>query len=189
MAAHSSMLAWEISRTEEPGRYSPWGCKSRTKLNEYTTTTIFQYNIFKKQKPIRWQQLLFSKNEMYCLATGPPCLDPQPWPQDTKFLQLVELEVPSHCGGQIQKHLLSPCPRTWSWKAIEKDPLPCPPSPYFCNESCIICQPETIAYCEPILISVVATMTTWKQMTEYSSLQIERSIEYSSRSNAWKINY
>ena len=76
MAAHSSMLAWEISRTEEPGRYSPWGCKSRTKLNEYTTTTIFQYNIFKKQKPIRWQQLLFSKNERYWLATGPPCSDP-----------------------------------------------------------------------------------------------------------------
>ena len=52
MAAHSSMLAWEISRTEEPGRYSPWGCKSQTELSEYTTT-IFHYNIFKKQKPIR----------------------------------------------------------------------------------------------------------------------------------------
>ena len=27
MATHSSTLAWEIPWTEEPGRYSPWGCK------------------------------------------------------------------------------------------------------------------------------------------------------------------
>ena len=27
MATHSSILAWEIPRTEEPGGYSPWGCK------------------------------------------------------------------------------------------------------------------------------------------------------------------
>ena len=27
MATHSSILAWEIPRTEEPGCYSPWGCK------------------------------------------------------------------------------------------------------------------------------------------------------------------
>ena len=27
MPAHSSILAWEISWTEEPGSYSPWGCK------------------------------------------------------------------------------------------------------------------------------------------------------------------
>ena len=27
-ATHSSILAWEIPRTEEPGGlYSPWGCK------------------------------------------------------------------------------------------------------------------------------------------------------------------
>ena len=25
MATESSILAWEISRTEEPGVYSPWG--------------------------------------------------------------------------------------------------------------------------------------------------------------------
>ena len=24
---HSSILAWRIPWTEEPGRYSPWGCK------------------------------------------------------------------------------------------------------------------------------------------------------------------
>ena len=27
MATHSNMLAWEIPWTEEPGGYSPWGCK------------------------------------------------------------------------------------------------------------------------------------------------------------------
>ena len=27
MTTYSSILAWEISWTEEPGGYSPWGCK------------------------------------------------------------------------------------------------------------------------------------------------------------------
>jgi len=27
MATHSSILAWEIPQTEEPGSYSPWGHK------------------------------------------------------------------------------------------------------------------------------------------------------------------
>ena len=27
MATHSSILAWEIPRTEQPGGYSPWGHK------------------------------------------------------------------------------------------------------------------------------------------------------------------
>ena len=112
-----------------------------------------------------------------------------PWLQDTKFLQLVEVEVPSLCGGQVEKHLLSPCPRTQVMESHWQRPTPRQPSPYFCTESCIICQPETIAYCEPILISVLAKMTPWKQMTEYSSLQTEIRIEYSSRRNAWKINY
>ena len=26
MATHSSIFAWEITWTEEPGVYSPWGC-------------------------------------------------------------------------------------------------------------------------------------------------------------------
>ena len=30
MATHSSILAWRIPWTEEPGRYNPWGPKSRT---------------------------------------------------------------------------------------------------------------------------------------------------------------
>ena len=27
MATHSSILAWEIPRTEKPSRHSQWGCK------------------------------------------------------------------------------------------------------------------------------------------------------------------
>ena len=27
MATHSSVLAWEIPWTEEPGGYNPWGCR------------------------------------------------------------------------------------------------------------------------------------------------------------------
>ena len=27
MAAHSSILTWKITQTEELGGYSPWGCK------------------------------------------------------------------------------------------------------------------------------------------------------------------
>ena len=27
MATHSSILAWRIPWTEEPGRHSPWGCE------------------------------------------------------------------------------------------------------------------------------------------------------------------
>ena len=27
MATHPSFLAWRVPWTEEPGRYSPWGCK------------------------------------------------------------------------------------------------------------------------------------------------------------------
>ena len=28
MATHSSIVAWDILWTEEPGRYSPWDCES-----------------------------------------------------------------------------------------------------------------------------------------------------------------
>ena len=34
MATHSSILAWRITGTEEPGGYSPWGCKSQTRLSD-----------------------------------------------------------------------------------------------------------------------------------------------------------
>ena len=34
MATHSSILAWEIPRTEEPGNYSPWGHKESARLSD-----------------------------------------------------------------------------------------------------------------------------------------------------------
>ena len=35
MAMHSSILAWRIPWTEEPGKYSSWGCtKRRTQLSD-----------------------------------------------------------------------------------------------------------------------------------------------------------
>ena len=34
LATHSSILAWEILLTENPGRYSPGGHKSRTSLSD-----------------------------------------------------------------------------------------------------------------------------------------------------------
>ena len=41
MATHSSILAWEIPWTEEPGRRHTvvWGHKSQTELGHHTTTT------------------------------------------------------------------------------------------------------------------------------------------------------
>ena len=40
MITHSSILAWRIPWTEEPGRsLCPWGHKSQTRLNNYTTNT------------------------------------------------------------------------------------------------------------------------------------------------------
>ena len=38
MATHSSILPWRIPWTEEPGSYSPWGCKEsdRTEAIKHT---------------------------------------------------------------------------------------------------------------------------------------------------------
>ena len=38
MATHCSILAWEIPRTEEPGGYSPWGCKESDITKQLTFT-------------------------------------------------------------------------------------------------------------------------------------------------------
>ena len=40
MTAHSSIFAWRIPWTEEPGGLSPWGCKSWTGLSMHTDTVI-----------------------------------------------------------------------------------------------------------------------------------------------------
>ena len=39
MAAHSSLLAWRIPWTEEPGRLQPITAKSRTRMNQLGTHT------------------------------------------------------------------------------------------------------------------------------------------------------
>ena len=41
MATHSSILAWEIPWTEEPGGLQPRVAKSRAWLSRYTRTTVF----------------------------------------------------------------------------------------------------------------------------------------------------
>ena len=38
MASHSSILAWEIRWTEEPGRLQSMGSLSRTRLSDFTFT-------------------------------------------------------------------------------------------------------------------------------------------------------
>ena len=44
MATHSSILAWEIPWTEEPGGLQSTGSqKSRTRLSNFTFTFIFTY--------------------------------------------------------------------------------------------------------------------------------------------------
>ena len=40
MATHSSILAWKIPWTEEPGRLQSMGSKSRTRLSDFTFTFI-----------------------------------------------------------------------------------------------------------------------------------------------------
>ena len=45
MATHSSMLAWKISWTEEPGGYSPWGPQSLTQLS---TSTQHSHSLLRK---------------------------------------------------------------------------------------------------------------------------------------------
>ena len=37
MATHSSILAWKIPRTEEPGRLQPMGSQSRIRLSDFTS--------------------------------------------------------------------------------------------------------------------------------------------------------
>ena len=39
MATHSSILAWEISGTEEPGRLCPWSCKESDITEQLSTHT------------------------------------------------------------------------------------------------------------------------------------------------------
>ena len=44
MVTHSSILAWRIPLTEEPGGYNPWGCKESDMI-EVTEYACMQYSI------------------------------------------------------------------------------------------------------------------------------------------------
>ena len=55
MAAHSSILAWRIPQTEEPGGYSPWSCKKSAWLKRLSQahraelckqSEVFRVNFF-----------------------------------------------------------------------------------------------------------------------------------------------
>ena len=70
LATHYSILAWEIPWTEEPGAgYSPWGCKSWTRLSDYIKTTFLFYKneLFKIDQKIK---LVLQKNaaDLSCSA-------------------------------------------------------------------------------------------------------------------------
>ena len=49
MATHSSILAWEITWTEEPGRLQSMGSQSRTRLKQFSTHT-YTYDRNRTQK-------------------------------------------------------------------------------------------------------------------------------------------
>ena len=46
MATFSSILAWEILQTEEPGSYSPWVAKSWTQLSNRQQQQSLEIKIF-----------------------------------------------------------------------------------------------------------------------------------------------
>ena len=46
MATNSSVLAWEIPRTKEPGGYSPWGCKEYDTTEQLTLSLSPKHTLF-----------------------------------------------------------------------------------------------------------------------------------------------
>ena len=56
MATHSSILAWGIPQTEEPGSYSPWGRKD-SKMTEELTLSLSLY----------WYRHSFSRHSFFLI--------------------------------------------------------------------------------------------------------------------------
>ena len=53
MATHSSILAWKIPWTEDPGGlYSPWGCKESDKTERLHFHFFFQPSVKTIHKPV-----------------------------------------------------------------------------------------------------------------------------------------
>ena len=58
MATHSSILAWRIPWTEEPGNYSPWGCKE----SDTTEVTQHAHTINKQERASLAEDIQQGKN-------------------------------------------------------------------------------------------------------------------------------
>ena len=57
MATHSSILAWEIPRTEETARlYSPWGCKESDRTYRLKNNNIALALHVHSASEFRWQE-------------------------------------------------------------------------------------------------------------------------------------
>ena len=55
----SSILAWEISRTEEPGELQSMGSQSRTQLSfSLSLSSVFNHTVFEKNHPISFSLIL-----------------------------------------------------------------------------------------------------------------------------------
>ena len=52
MATHSSILAWRIPWTEEPGGYSPWGCKESDTTEQLTHTLLDKISKRERMKTV-----------------------------------------------------------------------------------------------------------------------------------------
>ena len=69
VATHSSILAWRIPRTEEPGKYSPWGCEEldATERLTYTKTSA---RCFLKCVPRKRKNFKKPRRSSPCLEVG-----------------------------------------------------------------------------------------------------------------------
>ena len=79
MAAHSSVLAWKIPWTAEPGSYCPWGRK------ESDTTERFHFIVSKCIKPSKQTHL----NGHTCICIGTLFFCPNE--SFMSFLQVVKI--------------------------------------------------------------------------------------------------
>ena len=71
MATHSSILAWRISWTEEPG-YSPWGCKESDTTGQLTL--FFWLNTARIER-LSWKKKKFCPQLGSCLSLPNLCAD------------------------------------------------------------------------------------------------------------------
>ena len=77
MATHSSILAWRIPWTEEPGGYSPWGQKESDMTEQPSTHTPLLLSQTLTCSPFqlfRWQEVISMGNRN---NRGMPCLRPE----------------------------------------------------------------------------------------------------------------